>query len=323
MNPILFVSQFIVSLLHLLLPVSPTAQFQLQMKDEEGMDAVEQELTNVEVIERLEEAETLEDELEEKDALIRRLRKVRDLEERLQEVDEMAERLQEVIEEELGAEEVAKLRQEEEELEQMRVEQAAAITQTVVTQSLRRIKTNEEEEEVDELEEQIKKVFLKGLLPEEDEEADMKRAGEEEATDESLIDDSLSDKLPQIEKEWQDEGEKFGLQGVRTSSVVAYQKEERRPKKRVTIVDERGKQEEDIEVLVQSEVILETRMQKEKVRQKTKILERLETEDRSQVEEKDIRVLLLNPPPFAANVKPSGTVWRYATLCFISYTLNI
>lgn len=322
MNPILFVSQFIVSLLHLLLPVSPTAQFQLQMKDEEGMDAVEQELTNVEVIERLEEAETLEDELEEKDALIRRLRKVRDLEERLQEVDEMAERLQEVIEEELGAEEVAKLRQEEEELEQMRVEQAAAITQTVVTQSLRRIKTNEEEEEVDELEEQIKKVFLKGLLPEE-EEADMKRAGEEEATDESLIDDSLSDKLPQIEKEWQDEGEKFGLQGVRTSSVVAYQKEERRPKKRVTIVDERGKQEEDIEVLVQSEVILETRMQKEKVRQKTKILERLETEDRSQVEEKDIRVLLLNPPPFAANVKPSGTVWRYATLCFISYTLNI
>ncbi|KAE8288677.1 Protein 4.1 [Larimichthys crocea] len=227
-------------------PFSPIAQFQLQEKDEQGMYVTEQELPTEEVIERLQETVTLVDKVKEVDVLERNLREVRDFEGRLQEVDEMAEKLQKVIEEELGKEEVAKLREEARDLEQERQIQAEGITKMVVKKSVRRILT--EEGEVDELEDEIKRVFLKGLLPEE-EEVEVKQESETVVTGESLFDDSSREKLQQVEKEWQKEVvERSGSLDVSgTTSVVTYQKVERRTKKRVTIVDERGQRQEEME----------------------------------------------------------------------------
>ncbi|XP_059911276.1 uncharacterized protein LOC132460209 isoform X15 [Gadus macrocephalus] len=100
-----------------------------------------------EFIERWQEALGLVDELREMEDLEHRLRGVRDLEDRLQEVDELAERIQEVIEEELGREEVEKMAQEEEvQPERSHVEMELAETLEVG--------------EVDELEDEIKRVFF-------------------------------------------------------------------------------------------------------------------------------------------------------------------
>ena len=102
---------------------------------------------DTEVMERLQEALGLVDELREMEDLEDRLREVRVLEERLQEVDELAERIQEVIEEELGKEEVEKMAQEEE------VQSERSQVEMEIGQKL-------EEDEVDELEEEIKLVFF-------------------------------------------------------------------------------------------------------------------------------------------------------------------
>lgn len=297
----------------LLLPVS--TQFQLQEEDKQGMDVAEQELTSEEVIERLQETVIMVDKLKEADVLERRLREVRDLEERLQEMDEMAEKLQEVIEEELGKEEVEKLREEEGDLEQ----EAERITETVLRKSVRTVEAKEEE--MDELEEQIKQVFLKGLLPEE-EEVEVKQDSEKEVTDKSLSDDSMSEKLRQIEKEWQDEVEeklKSGSSDIAgTTSIVAYQKMERRTKKRVTIVEERGQKQEEMEdVQVQRSVISEERLEKERTWRRIEILEEKsegEVTERlqAQVADKDVWFILFDRPPYKAVYKPPGTVCNCA-----------
>jgi len=295
----------------LLLSVSPLAQLQVQEKDE-------QELTSEEVINRLQESVTLVDKLIEAEVLERRLREVRDLEERLQEVDEMAERLQEVIEEELGKEEVDKLREEEEqELEREKQMQVESRTEKVVKKSVRMMGTKEEDEG-DELEEQIKQVFLKGLLPEE-EEVEVKQESEKEVTDESLL-----EKLLQIEKEWQNEvEERLGSPDViGTTPVVAVQRVERRTKKRVTIVDERGQQLGDADDMqVPAGVISEERLEKQEIWRKTELLEertetevteRLQAEDQSQVEDKDVGFIISDRPPYKAVFKPPGTVCHCA-----------
>lgn len=295
------------------------------------MRVAELKLTNEEVIERLQEKVILVEKLKEADVLEKRLREVRDLEERLQEVDEVAERLHEVIEEELGKEEVMKLREEERELEQEEVKQVEDLTETVVKKSVKRVETKMEDE-VDELTEQIKQVFLKGLLPEEEEEEDtkVKQESVKEVTDESLLDDSLKDKLRQIEKEWRNEVEqKFGSPDVvSTTSVVAYQKVERRTKKRVTIVEDTGQQQEDMENMqIQSGIISEERLEKEKIWRRTEILEereiteRFQAEDQSQGQDKDIWFVLFDRPPYKAVVKPPGTVWHCANSFRISLQL--
>lgn len=182
----------------------------------------------------------------------------------------------------------------------------------MVTKSMRRM-TSKEEDRVDELEEQIKSVFLKGLLPEEDE-ANMKLENPKKGSDETLLDDSLSEKLRQIESEWEEEME-FVASGVSTTTVAADQREERRFKERVGIVCERGQQQEDTEdVQGQSEVTLEKRLQKQTIWQKTETLEgrmekevteRIEAEGQCQVEEKDVWFVLFDQRLYTAAVKPS------------------
>lgn len=300
--------------------MSPVAQFQLQGEDEQGLYVAEEELTNEEAIKRLQETVTLIDLVKEADVLEKKLREVRDLEERLQEVDEMATRIQEVIEEELGKEEIDKLREEVEVLERERQIQAEGMSKRVVKKSERRVESKEEE--VDELEEQIKQVFLKGLLPEEEEvEAKVKQESEREVKEESLLDDSLREKLRQIEKEWQTELEEktSSLDVSGTTSVVAYQKMERSIKKRVT-VEERGQREEDMQDLqVQTDVKSEERLEKggtwtetvEVITEK-RVTKRLQSEDPSQVADKDDWFILLDSPPYKAVVKPPGTVCHCA-----------
>ncbi|XP_045901680.1 uncharacterized protein LOC123968783 isoform X1 [Micropterus dolomieu] len=291
---------------------SPLALFQLQEKDEQGMHVVEQEQTRTEIIKRLQESVILVDMLTEADILERRLSKVKDLEERLQEVDEMAERIQGVIEEELGKEEVDKLREEEGDLKHE--QQVEGMTERVVKKSVRRIEVNKDE--VDELEEQIKRVFLKGLLLEE-EVAEVMQKSEKEGTDESQLDDGLREKLRQMEKEWQDEVEEKMSDVGSTSSVVAYQKVERRTKKRVTIVEEREQRQEEMEDgQVQSGGMSEERLEKGGAWHETEILgyitqrkvtERLQAEDPSQVADKDVWFILFDRPPYKAVYKPPVT----------------
>ncbi|XP_068999115.1 uncharacterized protein [Embiotoca jacksoni] len=287
-------------------PFSPLVQLQLQ-EEEQGMHVADQELTTKEVIERLQETVILADKLREVDILEGRLREVRDLEERLEEMDEMAKRIQDVIEDELGKEEVGKLKEEEEDLEQEEEMQVKGRTEMVVRKSVRRIEKEEDEE--DELEDQIKQVFLKGLLPVE--EAAVTQQSETELTDESLLDDNLSEKLRQIEKEWQDEvEEKVASPDVAgTTSVVAYRKVERRTKKRVTIVEEKGVPQEDVQV--QFDVMSEERLEKQDVWRKTEYLEertqrgvteRLQVQ--SQVEDKAVWFTLFDRPPYKSVFKP-------------------
>ncbi|XP_061572601.1 uncharacterized protein LOC133429235 isoform X5 [Cololabis saira] len=206
----------------------PASEYHLHV-EKQGIPEDEQEVTTVKVTETRQETLILVDKLREAEVLQSRIREVRDLEGRLQEVDEMAEKLQKVIEEELGKEEVDKLREEEIYLEQE--QRLTGQTEVVVRRTVRMMETEEED-----LDEQIKKVFLKGLLSEEEEEQEGERM-----TQEGLIDDSLREKLRQIEKEWQEEvEEKFSPPDVAgITSAVEFQQVERRTKK-VTIVEEKG-----------------------------------------------------------------------------------
>ncbi|KAM8868819.1 uncharacterized protein AB9W97_016473 isoform 7-T9 [Spinachia spinachia] len=199
-------------------PLSRLTRLQLRLEDEQAM----QKPTSEESFERLQESLILVEKLRELEDLQRRLREVRDLEGRLNDMDEMAERLQGAIEEELGKEETEKLIQEEYGFEQEQPIQVMVITETVSKKSLR--KTETKEEDIDELENQIKEVFLKGLLPEEEEGADTKQSIEIEVTSEGLSDDSLRAKPRQIKKEWLEEKLKSGYSDVTSStSVVACQ----------------------------------------------------------------------------------------------------
>ncbi|XP_058503645.1 uncharacterized protein LOC131471230 isoform X5 [Solea solea] len=283
-------------------PSPPLAQ--LQLWDQED----EQEPTNQEVIERLQGTVTLVDKMIESGVLERRLREVKDLEERLHEVDEIAERLQEVIEQELGKEEVEHLREEDGDLQKDQLIQVGS-SERVVNKSVRKMEINEEDE-VDELEEQIKQVFLKGLLPEE-EESQVKQEKEKEVTVETLSDDNVREKLRQKGKDWQVEvEEKFGTDVNGTTLIVAQQKVVRRTMKRVTIVDERRQQQEDVEDLqAQSSEILE----KQEIRHKSELQdERTEGEFTQRLEDKDVWFILFDCLPYKSLFKPPVTVLQHA-----------
>ncbi|XP_055358922.1 uncharacterized protein LOC114842461 isoform X3 [Betta splendens] len=199
------------------------------------------------------------------DSLEKTLRDVRDLEGRLEEVDEMAKRLQRVIEEELGKEEVEKLR------EEMELEERLA----------KRLKRRMETDEgaVDELEDQIREVFLKGLVPE-----------YVEVTDESLLDDSLRVKLRQVgmERQW----EMGGGSGSDTTTVVSHQQVELRTKKRVMSVDDRGQREEYVYV------------EDERVQPGVMLEERAEKVEGRNPEDQDVWFMLFDRSPYKAVVKP-------------------
>lgn len=272
------------------------------------MYVAEEQLTNQEIIERLQETVTLVDKLQEMENLERRLREVRDLEERLQEVDEMAEKIQEVIEEELGKEQVDQLRKELGDLEQ----QAEAVTEMVLKKSVRKIKIKEDE--VDELEDEIKQVFLKGLLPEE-EEVEVEQVSKKEGTDgfsDSLREEKIGNEMTNEVEEKSDSSDVAG-----TMSVVAYQKVERRTKKRVTIVEERGlRQKEKEDVQLQTVVMSEgTMRQAGTVGDITEreLTERLQPEDPSQVADEDVWFILFDRPPYKAVFKPLGKVFLIKT----------
>ncbi|MEQ2275086.1 hypothetical protein XENORESO_020348, partial [Xenotaenia resolanae] len=242
-----------------------SSKTQSQILVEELVSSVaEQEETTEQVIESLHKSVTLIDALAEIEDLEEKLRKVRDLEERLQEAGEVTERIQRVIEEELGQEEVERLRAEEGDLEQV-----------VLQKSLKRMETDKDD--VDELEEEIKQVFLKGLVPEEEIEL-------------NELDNSLRAKLQEIEKEWQEEiREKFVSAGVSgTTSVVTLQKVEHWGGKRAMIVDETG----------ESGQMLEKQTQRE-------FTERLHYGTPAQVEYEDEWYTLLYRPPHQAVFIPS------------------
>ncbi|XP_061919110.1 uncharacterized protein LOC133660052 isoform X2 [Entelurus aequoreus] len=274
----------------------------IQVKDEQTESFTEQKLTDEELKERLQSMVIMVDKLEEMEDLERRLRKVRDLEERLQEVDEMADRIQEVIEEELGEEEVAKLKEEELQKE------SETITRTVLKNSVMMVRKSKDGEEVDELEEQIKEVFLKGLSPEVDE---ARIESKNKAKDASLFDENLRQKLRLIEHEWQNEVEKkISSPQLISSFEVSYHIVER-TKKRVAFVDQRMQQQHDAVKAAQTKLIAEKKL--DEIRLKTiikdkkakSVTERPEFEDRSQlVEERDIWVMLFDRPPYTAIVKP-------------------
>ncbi|XP_077430721.1 uncharacterized protein LOC144057263 isoform X3 [Vanacampus margaritifer] len=272
---------------------------QLDVNEEAAMSLQEQELTDEEVIERLEEMVMVVEKLEEMEDLERRLRKVRDLEERLQEVEEMSDRIQEVIEEELGEQEVTKLMEEELQKE------SKAITRTVLKNAVMIVKNMNEDEEKDELEEQIKEVFLKGLLPEEDD--------TEKGRDENLFDYSLREKLRQIEEEWKDEvEEKLNFQPVSSSSQVSYQSEVR-TKKRVAFVDQRPQRLDAMEDTI-LKIISEKTCQDSEIGLKTEILEERADREVGDIEngsspnkDKDMWSVLFDRPPYTPIIKPSVT----------------
>ncbi|XP_054636954.1 uncharacterized protein LOC129184736 [Dunckerocampus dactyliophorus] len=278
-------------------------QPQIQVEDEQTECVTEQELTDKEITERLEAMVMLVDNLEEMEDLERRLRKVRDLEERLQEVDEMADRIQEVIEEELGEREVAKLKE-----EQLQKE-SEAITWNVLKHSVMMVRKSNDGEEVDELEEQIKEVFLKGLLPAEEE---TKVDSKNKAKDASLFDSSLREKLRQLEEEWQNEmEEKFSLPQVIPSPGVTYHRVER-TKKRVAFVDQQqpdAKKDAEAKLMMSEKRLGDIRLQTEIKEEKAEsVMEMLDVKNRSQlVEEKDMWATLFDRPPYTAIVKPPVT----------------
>ncbi|XP_051813077.1 uncharacterized protein LOC110969054 isoform X3 [Acanthochromis polyacanthus] len=276
-----------------------------QLQEQQIMYVKEQERITREVTERMQETVILTDNMKEAVVLEGKLREVRNLEERLEVMDEMAVRLQLAIEKELGKEEVEKLMQEEREMEQEQQMQTKRVTQTLVRKSVRKKET--EEGEVDELEDQIKEVFLKGLLDEEGEEVVVRQESVEEvAGDENLLDDSMREKLRQIEKEWQDEvEEKFGSPDVvGTTSVVSFQKVERRTVKKVTI-EEDGEQQD---VQIQSGETSEERLEKQDLWRKTDlVVERTlkEATERLQAPEfEDLWFILFDRPPYKAVFKP-------------------
>ncbi|XP_057689640.1 uncharacterized protein LOC130914452 isoform X7 [Corythoichthys intestinalis] len=267
---------------------------QPQVEDEKILCVKEEELTEKEVIERLQEMVMMIDKLEEIEDLEKRLRKVKDLEDRLQDVEEMSDRIQEVIEEELGEHEVAKLKEEEIQKE------SKAITQTVLRNSVMRVKNMNEGDDRDELEEQIKEVFLKGLLPEEDD--------SEKGKIEHLFDYSLREKLRQIEDEWKDEVEE---KNSSSSFQVAYQRVVK-TKKKVAFVDQKPERLDAMEDALLN-IISEKNFQFAEVRLETKMLEErakkkvTEVKDgSSRDKDKDIWSMLLDRVPYTPFVKPEA-----------------
>ncbi|XP_062421474.1 uncharacterized protein LOC119198074 isoform X3 [Pungitius pungitius] len=307
-------------------PLSRLTQLQLRLEDKQVMQK-QTNRTSEESFETLQESLILVEKFREIDDLERRLREVRDLEGRLNDLDEMAERLQGALEEELGKEEVVKsmLILEEDDFEQEKQIQVKGITETVSKNSF--WVTESKEEEVDELEDQIKEVFLKDLLPEEEEEeegAEIKQKIEIEVTSESLSDDSLRGKLHQVKKEWLEQAEEKLTSGysdvASTSSVVAYQMVEGRTEKRFTIVDEGAQtQQETEDVQAQRGVTLEELVGKEATWIKTETLEaitegevaeRLQAEEPSPAADSDIWFILFDRPPYKAVFKPPVTTVR-------------
>ncbi|XP_061674867.1 uncharacterized protein LOC133500331 isoform X9 [Syngnathoides biaculeatus] len=271
----------------------------LQVKDEETVCVKEQQLTDEEVVERLEEMAVMVDKLEEMQDIERRLRKIRNLEERLQEVEDMSERIQGVIEEELGEQEVAILREEELQKE------SKAITRTVLKNSVMIVNRMNGVNEKDELEEQIKEVFLKGLLPEEDD--------AEKGKEENLFDYSLIEKICQIEDEWKDEvEEKLNFPATITASLVS-SKTVVRTKKRVAFVDQRPQRLDAMEESL-VRIISEKSSQNSEIGPKTEMLGKraerkvAELEDGFSLDKaRDMWSTLFDRPAYVAIIKPSVT----------------
>ncbi|XP_077576647.1 uncharacterized protein LOC144199115 [Stigmatopora nigra] len=275
---------------------------QLQVEDEEVLYVSEEESTEEEVIERLQEMAIIFDKLEEIEDLERRLKKVRDLEGRLQDVEEMSDRIQEVIEEELGEEEVAKLKEEE------ILKESKAIVRTVLKNSLMIVNKMDGGDESDELAEQIKEVFFKDLLTDQDDTAKGKI--------EYLLDYSLREKLSQIEDEWKDEvEEKNSRSSVNVSSLVAYQSMVK-SKKKVAFVDQTPERLEAMEQALLN-IVVEKKLQLDKVPLETEMLQeraRKEVTEVSKVEnssqldkDTDIWSVLFEGLPYTPFVKPAAT----------------
>lgn len=215
---------------HLLFMVSVVASFQ---DEDKNIFVTEKQETTEEVIEKLQETVALVDMLRERDDLERSLREVRDLEEILQEADDRAERLQEVLEEELGKDVVDQLIEVEDKESELR--QAVVITEMVTKRAVKQL----EEEQVDELEEDIKRVFLKDLLPE-DEDVGAHQESRDEVTENSLSNDDLLRQVAyQIEAEGKSEAEDrtASLDLERIAPAIVYQRVEQVTKKTVTIVE--------------------------------------------------------------------------------------
>ncbi|XP_015257385.1 PREDICTED: uncharacterized protein LOC107102539 isoform X13 [Cyprinodon variegatus] len=190
-----------------------------------------QEDTTEQVIERLQRSVVLIDALAEMEDLEEKLKKVRDLEERLEETGEMTEKILRMVEEDLGQEEVERLKAEEGDLDQV-----------VLEKYVKRLETIDDDE--DELGEQIKQVFFKGLIPVEENELNQ-------------LDDSLKEKMKKMEREWLEEvQETFDAAGVSgATSVVTLKMVEHRGEKTVTVIGEGEKSDGNLEQLTQREVI--------------------------------------------------------------------
>lgn len=247
---------------HLLFMVSVVAPFQE---------------TTEEVIEKLQETVALVDMLRERDDLERSLREVRDLEERLQEVDERAERLQEVIEEELGKDVVDQLMEVEDKESDLR--RAAVITEMVQKRAVKEL----EEEEVDELEDEIKRVFLKGLLPE-DEGVGAHQDSRDEVTENSLLDDEGNSEVEDMTG---------SVDLDKMAPAIVYQKVEQMTKKTVTIV-------ETPEVMFEGDGQVQ-----ERLGERGAFTERLQTVDSAQADS-DVWFILFDSSPYKAVFKPPG-----------------
>ncbi|KAG7242152.1 hypothetical protein INR49_024198, partial [Caranx melampygus] len=206
-------------------------------------------------------------------------------------------------------------------MERKKQVQVGGTTVRVVKKSVRIMETKEEGE-VDELEEQIKQVFLKGLLPEE-EEAEVRQQSEIEVTDESVLNDGLKKRLQQIEEEWQSEVEdKLGSpEEVGSTYAVEVQRVERRTKKKVTIVDETGQMLGDADNMQEQADEIQERLEKQDMWRKTDVLvERtlreatleLQANDQPQVEDTDVWYILFDRPPYKAVFIPPVTTVEYA-----------
>lgn len=280
----------------LLLLVTPLDQLQLQDQDEQEAES--------DVIVRLQETVTLVDKLIEADALDKRLRDVRDLEERLQEVDDIAGRLQEVIEQELGKDEMEKLieeeqREDEEDIKKGKQMVVEGKTKTIVSRSVKTIGI-EKEDEVDELEEQIKQVFLKDLISDGE---GLEVKSKTEVTSKTKLEYSLRN-------EEEGEPEKTGSAGVMGPALaVTHQKVVHRTTKRVTNVGERPQnQEYEEEEQLQSMVIAEKMITIQELQE-----DRAEGEDVQRHTDEDVWFILLDRLPYKAAFQPPGNAHRCVT----------
>lgn len=278
---------------HLLFMVSVVASFQ---DEDKNIFVAEKQETTEEVIEKLQETVALVDMLRERDELERSLREVRDLEEILQEADERAERLQEVLEEELGKEVVDQLIEVEDKESVLR--QAVVITEMVTKRAVKQL----EEAEVDELEDDIKRVFLKDLLPE-DEDAGAHQESRDEVTENSLFNDDLRKVAYQIEAERNSEVEDrtASLDLERMAPAIVYQKVEQVTKKTVTIV-------EKPEVMFEGDGKVQQRLE-----ERVALTERLQPVDPLKADT-DVWFMFFDSSPSKAVFKPGKDIIIYTSL---------